>query len=155
MRRYRALFDRIVSFESLLRAYRLARRAGRVRPQTTSFDYDLEPNLLDLQCNLLAGTYAPGPYRSFLVAEPKERLVSAAPFRDRVVHHAVVGVLEPPFERRFVHDSYACRKGKGTGQRCPTGHIFYNDAWRYCPYCGDRLTPIEPEASEKPEKPEK
>ena len=46
-------------------------------------------------------------------------------------------------------------KGKGTGQRCPTGHIFYNDAWRYCPYCGDRLTPIEPEASEKPEKPEK
>jgi len=42
--------------------------------------------------------------------------------------------------------------GRGTGQRCPKGHIFYNDAWRYCPYCGDELAPIEPDAPEKTEK---
>jgi len=107
MRGHRALFHRIVSFESLLRAHRLVRRAGRVRPRTTDFDYDLERNLPDLKDDLVSGRYAPAPCRSFLVTEPKARLVSAAPFRDRVVHHAVVGVLEPIFEQRFIHDSYA------------------------------------------------
>ena len=66
MRRHRAIFDRIACFRSLLRAYRMARRAGRVRPQTTAFDYELERNLLDLRDELASGRHAPGPYRSFL-----------------------------------------------------------------------------------------
>ena len=131
MHTWKSLFPRIVSFPNLLHAYRLARRAGRVRPQTTDFDYDLERNLLDLRDELLSGSYAPGPYRSFLVTEPKARLVSAAPFRDRVVHHAVVGVLEPIFERRFIHDSYACRKGKGTHAAVDRAHRFV----RRFPFC--------------------
>src|SRR5881275_480921 len=49
-----------------------------------------------------------------IIYEGKTRRISAAPFRDRVVHHALTGVLEPFFERSFIHDSYACRKGKGT-----------------------------------------
>jgi hypothetical protein len=48
------------------------------------------------------------------VFEPKERVICAAPFRDRVVHQALVQVVEPLFERGFIHDSYACRRGKGT-----------------------------------------
>ena len=56
----------------------------------------------------------PGAYTYFKIHEPKERMVAAAPFRDRVVHHALVSVLEPHFERRFVAHSYACRRGKGT-----------------------------------------
>ena len=59
-------------------------------------------------------TYRPGPYRTFTIYEGKTRQISAAPFRDRVVHHALTGVLEPIFERSFIFDSYACRKGKGT-----------------------------------------
>lgn len=95
-------------------AYRLARRAGRGKPEPAAFDYDLEGNLHRLREEMLSGAYRPGAYRSFLVREPKRRLVSAAPFRDRVLHHAIVRVLEPLFERRFVADSYACRRGRGT-----------------------------------------
>ena len=71
-----------------------------------------------------SGTYRPGPYRSFHVHEPKRRVVSAAPFRDRVVHHALVSVLEPIFERRFTFDSFACRKGKGSHAAVDRGHAY-------------------------------
>ena len=67
-----------------------------------------------MQDELLAGTYASGAYRTFEIFEPKRRLISAAPIRDRVVHHALCGVLERVFEPTFVFDSYACRRGKGT-----------------------------------------
>src|SRR5262249_9952400 len=59
-------------------------------------------------------TYRPGPYRTFVIREPKPRFISAAPYRDRIVHHALTQVLEPIFERFFLPDSYACRPGKGT-----------------------------------------
>ncbi len=81
---------------------------------TRSVDYDWESNLLRLQRELIEGTYETGEYRHFFIREPKPRKISAAPFRDRVVHHAIVQMLEPIFERRFIHDSYACRRGKGT-----------------------------------------
>jgi retron-type reverse transcriptase len=63
---------------------------------------------------LRSQTYAPGPYRTFTIRDPKVRLISAAPYRDRVVHHALCAVLEPIFEQTFIFDSYACRPGKGT-----------------------------------------
>jgi RNA-directed DNA polymerase len=63
---------------------------------------------------LTDGTYCPGPYHNFFINEPKRRKISAAPFRDRIVHHAVVRVLEPVFEPRFIFDSYVRRRGKGT-----------------------------------------
>jgi retron-type reverse transcriptase len=59
-------------------------------------------------------TYTPGSYTNFYIYEPKKRLISAAPFRDRVVHHALCRIIEPIWERRFIHHSYACRVGKGT-----------------------------------------
>ena len=67
-----------------------------------------------MQRELGAGTYRPGPYRTFWIADPKRRLISAAPFRDRVVHHALINVIEPVFEPRFAFHSYACRRHKGT-----------------------------------------
>ena len=63
---------------------------------------------------MTAGRYLPGTYRHFHITEPKPRKISAAPFRDRVVHYALVNVLEPIYDRRFIFDSYACRRGKGT-----------------------------------------
>ena len=79
-----------------------------------AFEFELEANLFTLQKQLRDGSYEPGPYTNFTIHEPKRRLISAAPFRDRVVHHALVNVIEPIYERKFIHDSYANRAGKGT-----------------------------------------
>jgi RNA-directed DNA polymerase len=70
--------------------------------------------LLRLRADLLDGSYAPGPYTHFFIHEPKHRKISAATFRDRVVHHALCAIIEPRFERVFIPDSYANRIGKGT-----------------------------------------
>jgi retron-type reverse transcriptase len=95
------LWDYLVSFPNLLRAALQARRCKRSRPNVEAFHFDLERELLRLRDELAGGTYCPGPYRTFTIREPKPRLFSAAPYRDRVVHHALVNVLEPVFERSF------------------------------------------------------
>ncbi len=106
-------FERLSSFEALLQAYRQAARGKRARPDVAAFDYHLEGWLLRLRDRLVARTYRPGPYRRFTITDPKPRVISAAPFADRVVHHALVNVLEPLYERRFIPHSYANRLGKG------------------------------------------
>ncbi len=75
---------------------------------------DLEANTLDLEEELRSGTWRPEGYRVFRITDPKERTICAAPFRDRVVHQALVQVVESLIERAFIFDSYACRRGKGT-----------------------------------------
>ena len=70
--------------------------------------------MIELQNELIEATYQPNPYRYFKIYDPKERTISVADFRDRVVHHALINVLEPIYERVFIHDSYATRKNKGT-----------------------------------------
>jgi retron-type reverse transcriptase len=114
MKRHGHLWPQVVSFEGLLRAAEKARRGKRFRPAVAAFHFNLERELWALHEELSAKTYRPGAYRTFLIHEPKQRQISAAPYRDRVVHHALVGVLEPIYERSFSADSYACRKGKGT-----------------------------------------
>jgi len=113
MKRAGNLWPRVSTFDNLLHAAREASRNKRYRPDVARFNLDLEPNLLAIQRDLEEHTYRPGPYRTFTVREPKQRLISAAPFRDRVVHHAVIRVVEPVLDRSFIHHSYACRKGKG------------------------------------------
>jgi RNA-directed DNA polymerase len=114
MKTHKHLSPLITSFDNLYLAFKNAARGKRKRPDVAAFEYNLEENLLDLQDELQSRTYTPGPYYSFRIYDPKPRLISAAPFRDRVVHHALCQVIEPLFERRFIHDSYACRVGKGT-----------------------------------------
>ncbi len=111
---YRDLWPHLVSFENLWLAYLAARRGKRARPAVSAYDLDADTRLLRLQERLEAGTYAPGAYRTFVVREWKRRIISAAPFEDRIVHHALCRVIEPIWESRFIHDSYACRVGKGT-----------------------------------------
>jgi hypothetical protein len=111
---YRNFYERIYDFENLYDAYLRARRAKRGRPDVVRFDARVEEQLFRLQDELRGETYTPGAYRHFYIHEPKRRKISAAPFRDRVVHHALVAHLEPIWERRFIHHSYACRVGKGT-----------------------------------------
>jgi hypothetical protein len=108
------VFETLTSWENLLLAYRDAARGKRGQPQVAAFEHRLEENLVSLRWELREKSYRPGPYTSFYIHEPKRRLISAAPFRDRVVHHAFVNVIEPIFERSFIGDSYANRRGKGT-----------------------------------------
>jgi RNA-directed DNA polymerase len=77
------------------------------------FGLDLERQLIALQSELENGEYRPGAYRLFTIYDRKPRVIAAAPFRDRVVHHAVMNLIEPPLDRTFISDSYACRHGKG------------------------------------------
>lgn len=113
-RTHRNLWPQLVSWDNLLTAYRKCRRRKRYRQAATQFDFCWEQNLLQLQRELLDGSWQHGEYYHFHITDPKPRKISAAPFRDRIVHHAVVAVLEPIFERSFIFDSYACRRGKGT-----------------------------------------
>ena len=114
MKTYKNLYPQICTFENLFLAYRAAARGKRGKAEVAAFERELEPNLFRLQEELLAQTYQPGSYTHFPIRDPKPRIISAAPFRDRVVHHALGRVIGPIFERRFIHDSYACRVGKGT-----------------------------------------
>ncbi|MEN8260451.1 MAG: RNA-directed DNA polymerase [Pseudomonadota bacterium] len=113
MKRLGQVWAEVVSFENLLLAYRKARMGKGRSPAVAHFALNLERELLTLQAQLHDGSYQPGAYRLFTVYERKPRLIAAAPFRDRVVHHAVMNSIEPPLDRRFIDDSYACRKGKG------------------------------------------
>ncbi len=114
MKTYKKLFPHICDFENLYQSFLNARRGKRRRPNVAAFEHNLEENLINLRQQLWQETYRPGRYTHFTLYENKPRRISAAPFRDRVVHHALVRVIEPIWERRFITDSYACRVGKGT-----------------------------------------
>ncbi|MBN2131341.1 MAG: group II intron reverse transcriptase domain-containing protein [Sedimentisphaerales bacterium] len=114
MHSHRHLFERVCTLENLIAAGKAALRGKRMRLPGAAFLADFEKEVFALHEELWAGTYRHGGYTYFTIHEPKERLVAAAPFRDRVVHHAIVRVIEPIFENRFIEDSYACRRGKGS-----------------------------------------
>ena len=108
------LYDKICHQLNLWWAYKDAARGKRYQPAAAFFEYDLEKNLIEIEKELNNETYQPGGYHNFHIQKPKRRLISAAPFRDRVVHHVLMNIIEPLFERQFVFDSYANRQGKGT-----------------------------------------
>ena len=114
MKRANNLCSTVTSFGNLDRATSRAAKGKRLQTNVAQFLFDRERQLFQLQDELISRTYQPGGYRTFEIFEPKRRMISAAPFRDRVVHHALCGVLEGIFEPSFIFDSYACRRGKGT-----------------------------------------
>jgi len=137
VRTLKGAWPKLTSFGNLLLAARRAQRGKRSRPATAAFNFDLEGELLRLREELQGRSYRPGPYRTFHVHEPKTRLISAAPYRDRVVHHALCNVVEPFFERGFIEDSYACRRGKGT-HACVDRFQHYLRRYRYVLKCDVR-----------------
>ncbi len=114
MKRYSNLYEKISSFENLYLASREARLGKRGKESCASFELNIEEELHKLCEEMACKTYRPGAYREFTVYERKPRKISAAPYRDRVVHHALCRIVEPVFEKSFIHDSYACRVGRGT-----------------------------------------
>jgi len=114
MKTYRNLYEKICSFDNLLDAYRKARNGKRSTYHVGRFELNLEQELLTLKQELESESYHPSSLHRFVIRDPKSRVIHAPAFRDRVVHHAICNVLEPIFDKTFIHDSYASRKGKGT-----------------------------------------
>jgi len=114
MKRHGNLWPQVTDFANILNAARQAQRGKRFRDNVLAFNFNLEAELLNIQEELQHKTYQPGAYRTFEIVEPKRRMISAAPYRDRVVHHALCNVIAPIFERTFIADSYANRTGFGT-----------------------------------------
>ncbi|MBF0263273.1 MAG: group II intron reverse transcriptase domain-containing protein [Magnetococcales bacterium] len=114
MHRSGNLFERVVAFDNLWLAAHKAWRGKKDKARIAHFYFNLELELLALQEELVTGHYQPRPYAIFEVTDPKRREIAAADFRDRVVHHALINILDPLFEKRLIHHTYACRVGKGS-----------------------------------------
>ena len=114
MKRSGKLYRRIAEWDNLLCAFYNASRGKRLKPDILLYEKNLYENLKTLQAHLIDKTVSLGNYRFFKIYDPKERLICAAPFTERVVHHAIINIAGPVFERLQIYDSYACRKGKGT-----------------------------------------
>jgi retron-type reverse transcriptase len=108
------LYHRIMDFQNLYKSFKKAFKGKKNNPEAADFFLNLEKNLFRLKNELLTGKYKPGKYHYFNIHDPKERMISDAPFRDKVVHHALVNIIEPLFEPIFIDNSFACRKEKGT-----------------------------------------
>lgn len=107
------VFAEIISYDNLYLAYKEASIGKRYRNNVAIFYNHLEENLIELQNELIWQTYRPKKPKQFYIYEPKQRLISAPDFCDRVAQHALVRVIEPFIDSRFINQSYACRKGKG------------------------------------------
>ena len=127
----RGLFERIIANENLYLAAHRAALGKRFRDNIALWRLDMEAHVVRLHEDLKAGKYRHGRYRVFQIYDPKKRFISVAPFRDRVVHHAFHDVIEEFMDKRFIHDSYACRKNKGTHVALDRAHSFLK-ANRYC-----------------------
>ncbi len=124
MKRYDHLFEKIVTFDNLLLAAKKAARGKKDKRAVSDFLFHLENEIISLQEELVSGNYRPRPYTLFEIREPKVRKICSSEFRDRVVHHAICNFVEPVLERKAIHDSYACRVGKGAHKAvlCCQGH---------------------------------
>lgn len=111
MKRYGGLFDKIIETQNLYLAAKKAFHGKKFKQTAVFFYFNLENEILEIQRRLSDGSYHPSPYKIY---EPKERNICCAKFKDRAVHHAIMNILEPVFERRLISDTYACRIGKGT-----------------------------------------
>lgn len=112
MQRIGNLFQKLIDYDNLLIAFRKAKK-GTKTIEAIKFEFNLENELLSLKEELITEKYTPKKYRYFMLKGLKEREISIASFRDRVVHHSLVNILEPIFEKVFIYDSYANRKNKG------------------------------------------
>ena len=114
MKTFGQLYPAICSWENLELAARRARQGKRYRLYAEEFELRRESILREIRVELLAERWQPRPYETFVIQDPKRRLICAPCYRDRIVHHALSNVVAPLFERSMCAHSYSCRVGKGT-----------------------------------------
>ena len=107
-------FNKIISIENLLLSWFEFRKGKRKKQDVINFERNFEDNLFQLHTDLKSNNYIHGPYKSFIICDPKRRVIHKAAVRDRIVHHAIFRILNPLFDPTFFYDSYSCRLGKGT-----------------------------------------
>jgi retron-type reverse transcriptase len=134
MKRHGNLWPQITTFANLFQAAKQAQQGKRFRANVLAFNHRLEQELFTLQRELLSHSYQPGRYRTFEIQDPKPRLISAAPYRDRVVHHALCNVIVPLLERTLIGETYANRRGYGT-HRALRQFTGWARSHRYCLQC--------------------
>lgn len=108
------VYKTLCTYENLYEAYLQARKYKRYRDEVLKFSYNLEEELWDIKDELINHSYKVGGYREFYVFEPKQRLIMALPFKDRVIQWGIYQLLNPIFDKTYIDDSYGCRVGKGT-----------------------------------------
>ncbi|MEK6853674.1 MAG: reverse transcriptase domain-containing protein [Nanoarchaeota archaeon] len=109
-----SLYGQVCSLENLQAAFKKARKGKTKRPDVLEFESNLMNNLRQLRADLLFHSYRPQPLTTFIIRDPKTRKINKSAFCDRIVHHALCNIIEPIYEKIFIYDSYANRKGKGT-----------------------------------------
>ena len=113
MQTYNKLYGKLCSYENLLLAFKKTRKGKTKKQYVIEFERNLEFNLKVLQFELINKTYQPKKLKLFIIRDPKTRKICKSAFKDRIVHHAIVNLLEPIYEKMFIYDSYASRKNKG------------------------------------------
>ena len=108
------LYAKLCSYNNLELAFKKARKHKTLKPYVIEFEKNLDENITKIRNELIFHTYRPKKLEIFILRDPKTRKISKSDFRDRVVHHALCNIIEPIFEKGFIYDSYANRKGKGT-----------------------------------------
>jgi hypothetical protein len=114
MKRQNRLFEQIVDYNNIRLAFLKALRGNRGSTSVANYCRNTEENIALARDKLSALQCDWGGYLSFLITDPKLRTISTAPFEQRIMHHAIMNVIEPVFNRPMICHSYACRKGKGT-----------------------------------------
>ena len=107
-------YDNIVSLDNLLVSWQEFLRGKRKRKDVAEFILNFSDNLLMLHNKLINKTYKHGGYQAFKITDPKPRDIHKAKIEDRIVHHAIYRILYPYFDKKFIFDSYSCRRNKGT-----------------------------------------
>ena len=114
MKTYKHLYEQICTKENICKAYRKARLGKRKKFYVRQFEQNVHDNIELLHQQLLNESWRPLPYKQFIAYEPKERLIRAPQFRDRIVHHALIQILQPIYDKILIYDTYASLKNKGT-----------------------------------------
>lgn len=130
MKRTGGLLDRILEWDNLLLAYQLARLGLTCKEPAERYAKALDHHLSTLREGLAIGSFDFGKYRSFVVRDPKRRLIHAPGFPARVAHHAIFNICEPYIDKRLVSATYACRRGFGThGAVTRAARLTWQYAW--------------------------
>ena len=131
MKRVGNLWKDVCSFSQLHTSCKLAQKGSKLNDDIATFLMEKERHLLQISEELKGNTYEFGDFRVFHIADPKPRVIKAAPFRDRVVHHSLCMSLSPHFERSYIGNSFACRKGKGNRRALQKAQK-YVKKYKYC-----------------------
>ena len=114
MKTYNKLYQQIYDKDNLISAFKKARKRKRSKNYVKHFTLNLAKNLSLLEHQLKIKTYNPSRLNKFVIRDPKTRTIHSSIFRDRIVHHAIINIIRPIYEKRFIYDSFASRKNKGT-----------------------------------------